>query len=67
MPWDSIHHFLDLAGVATIAGLVYDRIKYVNKLRGWIVADHKRLDALWRDHGYNGWDGTERRNRKNVN
>ena len=23
--------------------------------------DHLRISALWREHGYNGWDGSERR------
>ncbi len=62
MPWDQIHRLGDLLGVATIIGLAWRYALAVRKLFRWIEGDHKKVTALWREHGYNSWDGVERRN-----
>lgn len=62
MNWEIVHHLADLTGLATIIwGIVYHRIQKWRQYRFMIEEDHRKVIALWREHGYNGWDGAERR------
>jgi hypothetical protein len=56
--WDSLAHFLMLS---TIAGLIWPQAKRIRRMMVEREEDHKRINALWREHGYNGWNGSERR------
>jgi hypothetical protein len=58
IPWDVLDH---VSLVVVLGSPILYLAGRVSKLIKERDEDHKRITALWREHGYNGWNGTERR------
>lgn len=59
IPWEALDHF-SLVLTLLVAPLIWV-IQRVLRLVRSIEGDRKKLAALWREHGYENWDGEERR------
>lgn len=59
--WDKLEHLATLIAVSPALWFLYRKIKAIMEQ---IEEDRAKLSALWREHGYNGWDGSERRGKK---
>jgi hypothetical protein len=59
--WALIHRIADFAGAGTIITLAWRYALKARKFTRWIEGDHRKITALWREHGYGEWDGLERR------
>lgn len=60
--WDKLEHLSTLIVVIPALWLLYQKI--MSAVMKQIEEDRKKLFVLWREHGYNGWDGSERRGKK---
>jgi len=62
---NGVHHWWEhweaVAAMSTIASLLVHNLWRLFNLKRRIDADHERLNALWREHGYGAWNGSERR------
>jgi len=61
--WATLDHW---AAIIALAGLVWNLWKRVRIIFQQREEDHKKICALWRLCGFNGWDGVERRSRPRV-
>lgn len=61
LSWELIHKIADIFGVLTIAGGGWKYLMKFRHMAKWIEGDHRKVNVLWRDHGYHDWNGEERR------
>jgi len=61
IPWTGLDHVTILLALGSPLFWVVVKLRKVIKQS---AEDHRRITAMWQDHGYNGWDGTDRRVRR---
>lgn len=58
VPWTGLDHVTILVALGSP---LWWAIRKIVKHARMIEEDHKKVVAMWRDHGYNAWDGVDRR------